>query len=89
MPSYPSELQGEALLAPVEVIVTLMQKMTVDRVRSPVTVPTIAPASSPISAPIAPSPSRVQLPYNPSAVLLLEILTSIVSKSSRSIRQLW
>lgn len=78
-----SHLEGEDLVVPAQVLVELTQRMTVDRLRSRMSVTGGAPPPS------AGSTSRVQLPYDPSAVLLLEILTSIVSGASGSINELW
>lgn len=60
--------------------------MTVDKLR---TKTGSGSGSVPNSPQISISASRVQLPYDPSAVLLLEILTSIVAKSEDSILDLW
>ena len=79
-----SELKGEALIAPVQVLVDLSQRMTVEKLRTKT-----AAGSASNSPQITLTASRVQLPYDPSAVLLLEILTSIVARSEDSILDLW
>lgn len=79
-----TELKGEALIAPVQVLVDLTQKMTVEKLRAR---PVINNLGSPQLG--AATNSRTQLPYNPSAVLLLEILTSIVAKAPDSLVDLW
>lgn len=80
-----SELRGDALTAPVQILIELTQRMTVDRVRGR----SSAVGALPNSPVITTTPSRVQLPYDPSSVLLLEILTSIVAKAESSIAELW
>ncbi|GAA5820135.1 hypothetical protein JCM3770_005386 [Rhodotorula araucariae] len=79
------DLEGEALLTPVQVLVDLVQRMTIDRVRSR----SGSGSSAPNSPQISITPSRVQLPYDPSAVLLLEIATSIIARSQESLADLW
>ncbi|SGY37639.1 BQ5605_C003g01849 [Microbotryum silenes-dioicae] len=78
------ELQGPALVAPVQVLVELCQRLTIDRLRTR-TGSATTNQSPQISLPTA----RVQLPYDPSAVFLLEIATSIASRSTESIAGLW
>jgi brefeldin A-resistance guanine nucleotide exchange factor 1 len=73
-------------VTPVQVLVDLTQRMTVDRLRSRAS---LGSASTPTPPQAPASTSRVQLPYDPSAVLLLEILTSIVTSASGSITELW
>ncbi|BGP52381.1 GDP/GTP exchange factor for ARF [Rhodotorula kratochvilovae] len=79
------DLTGEALVTPVQVLVDLVQRLTIDRVRSR----TGSGSSAPNSPQISITPSRVQLPYDPSAVLLLEIATSIIARSQESLADLW
>ena len=79
-----SDLKGEALVAPVQVLVDLVQRVTIDRTRT-----RSGSGSAPNSPQISITPSRVQLPYDPSAVLLLEIATSIVARSGESLTDLW
>ncbi|GAA5939550.1 hypothetical protein JCM3775_004858 [Rhodotorula graminis] len=78
------DLKGEALVAPVQVLVDLVQRVTIDRTRT-----RSGSGSAPNSPQISITPSRVQLPYDPSAVLLLEIATSIVARSGESLTDLW
>ena len=78
-------MSGEALVAPVQVLVELTQRLTVDRIRPR----TSNGGSIPNSPVITTTSSRIQLPYDPSAVLLLEILTSIVAKARPAIHELW
>ncbi|SCV67937.1 BQ2448_58 [Microbotryum intermedium] len=78
------ELQGPALIAPVQVLVELCQRLTVDRLRTRTGSATTT-QSPQISLPTA----RVQLPYDPSAVFLLEVATSIASRSTESLVGLW
>ena len=72
------------MVAPVQVVVDLASRLTVDRLR-----PRAGSVSNPNSPQISISTSRVQLPYDPSAVLLLEVMTSVVSKSGQTITELW
>lgn len=90
------ELRAEALMTPVQILVTLSSKLTIDRLRaSPVINDTASGVATPSAASTTPAVksvptlSRIQLPYDPSAVLLLETLTSIVLKSVDSIVELW
>ncbi|CEQ40773.1 SPOSA6832_02437, partial [Sporobolomyces salmonicolor] len=81
------DLKGTALVAPLQALVDLIQKMTTDRLRT-------RSGSGSSSAPNSPqisltTTSRVQLPYDPSAVLLLEIATSIVARSDEALSELW
>ncbi|GAA6008572.1 Sec7 domain-containing protein [Rhodotorula paludigena] len=78
------DLKGEALVHPVQILVDLVQRITIDRVRT-----RSGSGSAPNSPQISITPSRVQLPYDPSAVLLLEIVTSIVARSQESLGDLW
>lgn len=85
-----SELRGEASVAPVEMLVGLMQKMTIDRLRTRSLSASVSgsPLSLSQQTNVA-TTSRIQLPYDPSAVLLLEVLTSVVSRTSESTSELW
>ncbi len=77
------DLKGEALIAPVNILIDLTQKMTIERLRG-------KPGAAPQSPQISITTARHQLPYDPSAVLLLEILTSVVSKADdHALLELW
>ncbi|KAK4697919.1 golgi-specific brefeldin A-resistance guanine nucleotide exchange factor 1, partial [Phenoliferia sp. Uapishka_3] len=77
------EMSGDALVVPVQVLVELTQKLTIDRLKAK------GGGSTPTSPMITTKSSRIQLPYDPSAVLLLEILTSVVVKARPAISELW
>lgn len=79
------------MLTPVQILVVLASKLTIDRLRlrSPAINDTASSTAAPSTVVTATTISRVQLPYDPSAVLLLEILASIVLKSTDSISELW
>ncbi|GAA5889769.1 hypothetical protein JCM6882_004317 [Rhodosporidiobolus microsporus] len=78
------DLKGEALVAPLQVLIELVQRLTIERVRTK-----SGSGSVPNSPQISITASRVQLPYDPAAVLLLEIATSIVARSKESLADLW
>ncbi|KAK4052248.1 GDP/GTP exchange factor for ARF [Microbotryomycetes sp. JL221] len=78
------QLRDGALVAPVQALVDLGQKLTIDRLR-----PRAGSISTPNSPQINISTARVQLPYDPSASLLLEMVTSVVSRAEDSIQELW
>lgn len=73
-------------MASVQVLIELIQRLTVDRLR---TKSGSAAGSAPSTPQISISTARVQLSYDPSAILLLEILTSVVARSGDSILDLW
>ncbi|GAA5880201.1 hypothetical protein JCM8547_006589 [Rhodosporidiobolus lusitaniae] len=83
--SHIFDLEGDALVAPLQVLVELVQRLTIERVRTK----SGSGSSVPNSPQISITQSRVQLPYDPSAVLLLEIATSIVARSKKSLADLW
>ncbi|GAA6025135.1 hypothetical protein JCM8202_005730 [Rhodotorula sphaerocarpa] len=80
------DLQGEALSAAVKTLGDLVQRATTERLR-------LRAGSGSGSATNSPqinvSTSRVQLPYDPSAVFLLEVYASVVSRSSPALAELW
>ncbi|KAM0791993.1 hypothetical protein ACM66B_007105 [Microbotryomycetes sp. NB124-2] len=78
------QLRGEALIAPVQALVDIGQKLTVDRLR-----PRAGSLSAPNSPQINISTARLQVPYDPSAVLLVEMVTSVVARAQGSIVELW
>ncbi|GAA6009496.1 hypothetical protein JCM10207_003803 [Rhodosporidiobolus poonsookiae] len=84
--SHIFDLKGPALTAPVQILIDLVQRLTIDRVR---TKSGSGSGSVPNSPQISITQSRVQLPYDPAAVLLLEIVTSIVARAKESIAELW
>ncbi|GAA6035516.1 hypothetical protein JCM8097_000294 [Rhodosporidiobolus ruineniae] len=82
--SHIFDLKGDSLVAPLQVLVELVQRLTIERVRTK-----SGSGSVPNSPQISISAARVQLPYDPAAVLLLEIATSIVVRSKESLADLW
>ncbi|KAK4046649.1 GDP/GTP exchange factor for ARF [Microbotryomycetes sp. JL201] len=78
------QLRGASLVAPVQALVDLGQRLTVDRLRG-----RAGSLSAPNSPQINISTARVQLPYDPSAVLLVEMVTSVVARAQGSIVELW
>ncbi|BGP21002.1 GDP/GTP exchange factor for ARF [Rhodosporidiobolus nylandii] len=82
--SHIFDLKGESLVAPLQVLVDLVQRLTIERIRTKT-----GSGSVPNSPQISITQSRVQLPYDPAAVLLLEIATSIVVRSKDSLAELW
>ncbi|BGP04186.1 GDP/GTP exchange factor for ARF [Rhodotorula toruloides] len=78
------DLKGDALVAPVQILFDLVHRITIDRVRT-----RSGSGSVPNSPQININASRVQLPYDPAAVLLLEIATSIVTRSQDYLTELW
>jgi len=88
------DLKGDALVAPVTILIDLTQKMTIDRLRGkPNTGAAHNFSHSPQSQPqpqISITTARHQLAYDPSAVLLLEVLTSVVSRADdKALLELW
>ncbi|POY71606.1 hypothetical protein BMF94_5391 [Rhodotorula taiwanensis] len=80
------DLQGEALSAAVKTLAELVQRSTTERLRLRAGSGSSSAANSPQ---INVSASRVQLPYDPSAVFLLEVFTSVVSRSGPALAELW
>ncbi|GAA5913201.1 Arf family guanine nucleotide exchange factor GEA2 [Sporobolomyces salmoneus] len=78
------DLKGSALVAPLQALIDLEQRLTIERLRTP-----SGPGSSPTPPQISITASRDQLPYDPCAVLLLEIVTSIVTRSKEGLSELW
>ncbi|GAA5978631.1 hypothetical protein JCM5350_002459 [Sporobolomyces pararoseus] len=78
------DLKGSALVAPLQALIELEQRITVERLRT-----RSSANSAPNSPQISISASRDQLPYDPCAVLLLEIVTSIVTRSKEGLSELW
>ncbi|GAA5972950.1 hypothetical protein JCM8115_005875 [Rhodotorula mucilaginosa] len=82
------DLQGEALAVAVKTLIELVQRATTERLRL-----RAGSGSSSGSATNSPqinvTASRVQLPYDPSAVFLLEVFTSVVARSGPALAELW
>ncbi|GAA6005362.1 hypothetical protein JCM11491_002672 [Sporobolomyces phaffii] len=78
------DLQGSAIVAPLQALIDLEQRLTVERLRT-----RSGTTSAPNSPQISISASRDQLPYDPCAVLLLEVVTSIVTRSKDGLSELW
>lgn len=79
-----SDLKGTALIAPLQALIELEQRLTVERLRI-----RAGSGSAPNSPQISITTSRDQLPYDPCAVLLLEVITSIVSRSKDALSEIW
>ena len=79
-----SDLRGSALVAPLQALIELDQRITVERLRT-----RAGAGSAPNSPQISINSSRDQLPYDPCAVLLLEVVTSIVSRSQDALSEIW
>lgn len=81
-------MQGEALAVAVKTLIELVQRATTERLRL-----RAGSGSSSGSATNSPqinvTASRVQLPYDPSAVFLLEVFTSVVARSGPALAELW
>ncbi|GAA5877623.1 hypothetical protein JCM3774_005361 [Rhodotorula dairenensis] len=80
------DLQGEALVAAVKTLIDLVHRATTERLRLRAGSGSGSTTNSPQ---INVTASRVQLPYDPSAVFLLEIFTSVVVRSGDALVDLW
>lgn len=79
-----SDLKGTALITPLQALIELEQRLTIERLRT-----RSGSGSIPNSPQISITASRDQLAYDPCAVLLLEIVTSVVTRSKESLSELW
>ena len=85
------ELDGLALVPPTQALITLAQRATLDRARPRAgsisahgdRTPTPRPGATTANA------TRSPLPYDPSAVFLVEVMTGVVVRSPSSIDVLW
>ncbi|GAA5869908.1 hypothetical protein JCM16303_001838 [Sporobolomyces ruberrimus] len=78
------DLKGTALITPLQALIELEQRLTIERLRT-----RSGSGSIPNSPQISITASRDQLAYDPCAVLLLEIVTSVVTRSKESLSELW
>lgn len=78
-----SALPAEALGMAIRGVVDLNERLTLDKMRNRSTVNTQG------SGPPSPASGRVQVPYDPSVVFMLEFMMSIAGEAEHAIRETW